>query len=202
MRKIVVFAVVLLLAGLGGLWYLWVQQKAVEHLQDTAAKVADVELQAELDVDLSLKGVTLSQGEKGELHWELKADKAQYVQDKSMVEVTAPTIVYKVSGGEAMLTVQAPQGAIWQEEERARLWPDVRATYEQNVLTADELVYNGKNRELTLSGEVTLAGPRFVCSAALLRYLLQDDLILAENGVQATIYVDAGFMEPQGEQQQ
>lgn len=202
MRRILLVVVLLLLAGLAGLWYWWVQQKAMEHLQDTAAKVADVELQAELDVDLSLKGVTLSQGEKGELHWELKAEKAQYVQDKSMVEVSAPTIVYKVSGGEAMITVQASQGAIWQEEERARLWPDVHATYEQNVLTADELVYDGKNRELRLSGEVTLEGPRFVCRTARLRYQLQDDLILAENGVQATVYVDADFMAPQGELQQ
>lgn len=202
MRRILLPVVILLLAGLGGMWYWWVQQRAVEHLQETASRVADVELQAELDVDLSLKGVTLSQGEKGELHWELKAEKAQYVQDKSMVEVTAPTIIYKVSGGDTMLTVQAPQGAIWQEDERARLWPDVRATYEQNVLTADELVYDGKSRALILSGDVTLVGPRFVAHTARLRYLLEDDRIVAENGVDATIHVDAAFMEPQGEQQQ
>lgn len=198
MRRVLFFGLLILLAALGGVWYWWVQEKAAQHMQQTAERVAGVELQAELDVDLSLKGVTLSQGEKGELHWELKAEKAQYVQEKSMVEVTSPVISYKVTGGETMLTVQAPKGAIWQDQERARLWPDVRATYEQNVLTASELLYNGEQRSLELHGEVTLSGPRFVCRTAVLRYLLQEDVILAENGVDATLYVDADFMEEQG----
>jgi len=197
-RKILFVGILLVLAALAGLWYWWVQYKAAEHLQQTAERVAGVELQAELDVDLSLKGLTLSQGEKGELHWELKAEQAHYVQDQGMVEVTAPTIVYRVAGGEGLLTVQAPNGAIWQDQERARLWPKVRATYEQNVLTAEELMYDGKQRTLELRGNVTLVGQRFVCATSLLRYQLQQDVILAENGVSATLHVDAGFMEQQG----
>lgn len=197
-RKVLFFGLLLLLAGLAGLWYWWVQHKAAEHLQQTAERVAGVELQAELDVDLSLKGVTLSQGEKGELHWELKAEQAHYVQDEGMVEVVAPTITYRTAGGEGLLTVQAPKGAIWQEQQRARLWPEVRATYEQNVLTAEELTYNGEQRALELRGNVTLAGDRFVCRTTVLRYRLEDDMITADNGVEATLYVDAGFMQEQG----
>lgn len=198
MRKVLFVVVLLVLAGAGALWYWWVQQKAVEHLKETAARVADVELQAELDVDLSLKGVVLSHGEKGELHWELKAKQANYVQDQGMVEVAEPVITYRVAGGEGMLTVEAPKGAIWQDQERARLWSKVRAVYDQNVLTADELIYDGKQRELKLDGNVTLAGSRFVCHTQRLRYLLQEDRILAENGITATVYVDAEFMQPQG----
>ncbi len=198
MRKFLLLLALLVLAASGGVWYWWVQQKAMEHIQDTAKRVADVDLQAELDVDLSLKGITLSQGEKGEMHWQLKAKQASYVQEEDTVEVTEPTITYRVGQGDKVLTVQAPLGAIRQKDQNARLWPKVRAVYEQNVLTAGELVYDGKQRILALTNDVTLSGPRFECHAATLRYLLEQDMILVENGVNATVYVDAAFMEQQG----
>ncbi len=202
MRKLGLAALLLLLAGGGFLWYQWVQRQALQHLQETAARVAKVDLQAELDVDLSLKGITLSQGEKGELHWQLSATQAQYLQEEGLVEVTEPLISYRVGQGEGLLSVQAPKGSIRQEQGTARLWPTVHATYEQNQLTAGELVYSEAERSLTLSGGVTLTGAKFVCRADQVRYLLVEDLILAENGVDATVYVDAGFMEPQGESPQ
>lgn len=199
MRKAVFIALLLLLIGLGGLWYWWVQNQAAKHLAETAKRVADVDLQADLDVDLSLKGITLSQGEKGEMHWQLTAKEANYVQEEGMVEVTDPIISYRIGKNEEMLTVEAPKGAIRQQEQWARLWPKVHATYEQNVLSAAELIYDGESRTISLTGGVTLAGPQFVCKASQLRYQLQQDMIVVEKGVEATVYVDADFLPEQGE---
>ncbi len=196
MRRILFILGLLVLALIAGAWYWWVQSKTAETLKQAASKAAEVGLEGGgLDVDLSLKGITLSHGEKGEMHWQLTAEGAQYVQDAGTVQVERPTIVYKVADSGEELTVHAPLGSIYQGEEKAKLWPEVNATYQDNKLSAGELLYDGKERIIHLSGGVRLEGPKFKAQTSRLRFNLPRDEIVAEAGVNATVYVAPWFDE-------
>lgn len=187
-----VFAVLALLvvAGLGG-WFWALQNKTVQAVRESVSKLKDVELQAEVDVDLSLKGIELTQGKAGQLHWRLKAKRANYTQDRAEVLVEFPEIEYFYEKDNRTLKVMATHGVLQQAEDKARLWPDVRGAYEGNELRASELIYAGKERALTLSGDVSITGPKLQFRAAELKYLLTSNEILAEKGVWAVVMVPA-----------
>jgi len=194
MRR-VVLALVLLAAGVGlGAWYWTLQSKTVKAMHEAAIKLKDIDIQAELDVDLSLKGIELSQGKAGQLHWRLKAKRAKYTQDRAEVQVENPEIEYYFEKDSRTLKVGAAHGVLEQGKDQARLWPEVRGAFEGNELRADELVYAGKERMLTLSGNVTIQGPRLSFKAAELKYLLANNEILAEKGISAVVMVPAAGM--------
>ncbi len=196
MRRILFFAGLLALALVAAAWYWWVQSKTVETLKRAASRAAEVELQAGLDVDLSLKGIILTHGQKGEVHWQLTAKGAQYVQETGTVQVENPTIEYRVADSGDQLIVRAPLGTIYQERQNAKLWPEVNATYQDNRISAKELLYDGESRTLFLTGDVTIEGAKFTARTEQLRYDLPRDEIVAEAGVNATIYV-APWLEEQ-----
>lgn len=187
-----IFAVIGLLVAVGlGAWFWALQNKTVKAVRELAPKLKDVEIQAEVDVDLSLKGIELSQGKAGQLHWRLKAKRANYTQDRAEVLVENPEIEYYYEKDNRTFKVMATHGALLQSEDRARLWPDVRGGYEGNELRADELVYTGKDRTLTLSGQVSIEGPKLRFKAPELKYILSTNEILVEKGVSAVIMVPA-----------
>lgn len=213
MRRALMIVVVLLLAGGIYAWYAALQDKAVKKIQDVAKEVVqdvakdvvkevgkdvvgegldpeDLNVKAEVDVDLSLKGIELSHGKEGQLHWKLTAKRAQYLQDQGVVEVTEPKISYHFVDDNKTLEVVAAQGRIEQQNERARLWPEVTAEYGENTLRADELEYEGERRELILSGNVQLMGPKLNCYAARMRYMLKTNDIIVEDGVKAQFILD------------
>jgi LPS export ABC transporter protein LptC len=187
-----IFAVVGLLAAAGlAAWFWALQNKTVKAVRELAPKLKDVEIQAEVDVDLSLKGIELSQGKAGQLHWRLKAKRANYTQDRAEVLVENPEIEYYYEKDNRTFKVMATHGALQQGQDTARLWPDVRGAYEGNELRADELVYTGKDRTLTLSGQVTIEGPKLRFKAPELKYILSTNEILVEKGVSAVVMVPA-----------
>jgi LPS export ABC transporter protein LptC len=194
-RRVLFIAGLLALALVAGAWYWWVQSKTADTLKRAASRAAEVELQAGLDVDISLKGIILTHGQKGEVHWQLNAEGAQYVQETGTVQVKRPTIEYVVAESGDRLTVRAPLGTIYQEHEKAKLWPEVNATYQDNRISAKELLYEGESRTLFLSGNVIIEGAKFSARTERLRYDLPRDELVAEAGVNATIYVTPWFDE-------
>ncbi len=194
MRRFLLLLGLLLLVAGGVFWYLYLEHKTVDKLEKAAKEIAkeagDLDIQADVGVDLSLKGIKLSHGKEGQLHWKLTAEKANYLQDKAQVQVESPEIVYFFKGDSKQLSVKAEKGLIEQENEKARLWPEINAIYGDMQLRADELDYAGKDRILTLRGNVQLETPKLSCQAAEMHYNLKDNTITAENGIHAAISLD------------
>lgn len=137
-----------------------------------------------LDVDLSLKGVNLSQGKDGKKLWNLNATGADYAENGDELTLTDPVIVYWGEEDGTPMTVRAPKGQVWQKEDRARMWDGVNGTQGQYVMRSETLDYSGKNRSVLLGGTVELTGESMQGSSDTLTYFLDTGDFLAQGNVQ------------------
>lgn len=174
-----------LVAG-AGLWYVFAGQSQVPDLAEVEVEQDD----EERPVDLSAAGVELMHGDEGRLKWRLMAQSARFLQEGGIVEVDGPEIVYMLEGMDGELHVNATQGVIEQDLETARLWPDVVAVYQDNVMNAQELTYSGAENTLRLTGGVSMAGPTITCSAQELAFDLTANILTMGPDVNATFLVE------------
>ena len=177
MRKaLLALAALVVLAGVAvlGRYVLW-----PERLQTPDIK--------NIDVDLSLKGVNLSQGKDGKKLWNLNATGASYTEAGDELTLTAPAITYWGEEDAEAIVVMAPQGQVWQKEDRARMWGGVNATRGEYRMRAEELDYLGRDRNLLLSGGVDLATETMQGRADTLTYFLDSGDFLAQGHVQAIL---------------
>jgi LPS export ABC transporter protein LptC len=137
-----------------------------------------------LDVDLSLKGVTLSQGKDGKKLWNLNATGAVYAENSDELTLMDPVIVYWGEEGGEPMQVRAPRGQVWQKEDRARMWDGVHGTQGQYVMRSQTLDYSGQDRTLLLSGAVELTGESMQGRCDTLTYFLDTGDSLAQGNVQ------------------
>jgi LPS export ABC transporter protein LptC len=196
-RKVPAVLAVLLLAALAGAWYLWQRMPDMDELRRAAE---DIEMDAEVGVDLSLQDIELSHGTEGRLQWRLTAKKANYLQEQGVVEVTEPRMVYFFAQGtkqaERMpgnLTIRAAGGTVRQEEQAATLRNDVVAVYKDMTITAEELEYDGPGQRVVLRGNVLLESPDFDCRAQVMRFSLKTQDLVAEQGVAAELATQGIF---------
>ncbi|NCD25439.1 MAG: LPS export ABC transporter periplasmic protein LptC [Deltaproteobacteria bacterium] len=169
-------AIVLVLAFLAGAAALGKYILWPERLDTTDLK--------QLDVDLSLKGVELSQGRDGKKLWNLKASEADYVENTDELTLAAPIITYWGEGEEPPMQVMAPKGQVWQKEDRARMWDGVNGTRGEYAMRADSLDYTGTRREILLTGNVQLVGKTMLANSNTLTYFLENGDFLAQGNVQ------------------
>lgn len=138
----------------------------------------------DLDVDLSLKGVTLSQGKDGKKLWNLSAAGATYSENNDELTLADPVIVYWGEEGGEPIEVRSPKGQVWQKEDRARMWDGVDGVQGQYVMRSETLDYEGKNRTLLLSGTVKLTGESMQGRSDTLTYFLDSGNFEAQGNVQ------------------
>ena len=166
----------LLLAGLGvlGGYLLWPDRPAPDIARD-------------IDVDLSLKGVNLSQGKDGRKLWNLSATGANYAEAGDELTLTNPFITYWGEDGAEAVEVMAPKAQVWQKEDRARMWDGVNATRGEYRMRAEALDYSGRDRTLVMSGGADISSDSMQGRADALTYFLDTGDILARGNVQATL---------------
>ena len=140
-----------------------------------------------VDVDLSLKGVNLSQGKDGKKLWNLSAAGANYAEAGDELTLTDPVITYWGEEGGEHVEVMAPRGQVWQKEDRARMWDGVNATRGEYRMRADTLDYTGGNRTLVLSGNIDISSDSMQGRSDALTYFLDTGDILARGNVQVTL---------------
>ena len=165
-------AIVLLLAGAVALGkhILWPERLDTPAIQ-------------QLDVDVSLKGVELSQGRDGKKLWNLKATGASYAEATDELTLAAPVITYWGEGEEPPMQVMAPKGQVWQKEDRARMWGGVNGTRGEYSMRANNLDYAGVKREVLLTGDVHLVGEAMRAGSDTLTYFLESGDFLAQGHV-------------------
>jgi len=175
-KALAAFFILVLLIGIAALgWYvLWPERLTPEIARD-------------VDVDLSLSGVTLSQGKDGRKLWNLNATGADYAEDGDELTLNAPVITYWGEDGGEPIRVTAPKGQVWQKEDRARMWDGVNATQGEYSIRADAMDYLGQNRTLVLTGDIGLEGDAMWGRADILTYFLDTGDFLAQGNVQVTL---------------
>ena len=175
-RALAAFFVLVLLVGIAALgWYvLWPERLTPE-------------IAREVDVDLSLSGVNLSQGRDGRKLWNLNATGADYAEDGDELTLNAPVITYWGEGDGEPIRVTAPKGQVWQKEDRARMWEGVNATQGEYSMHADTMDYMGQNRTLILTGDIGLEGQTMRGRADMLTYFLDTGDFLAQGNVQVIL---------------
>lgn len=179
-KAIIAAAVAIAVAG-AAVWY-FVQQSA---LLKEAAKIAE-----NVDVDVSMQGLTLTQGEEGAMRWKLVAESATYLQEQGRIRVDGPLITYYRQDSGEEIEVRAPQGEVDQNTEEAWLWPDVEMRSGQSTVTAEKLHYAGSGRTITLTGGVVLKRPDMRVDAENAVVELESNSITATGRVKAVLRRD------------
>lgn len=184
-RKKALLALVLaaMLAG-AGVWYL-VRQSAIYK---EAAKLAE-----DVEVDVSMRGLTLTQGEEGDVRWRLTAAGAKYLQEQGRIRVDEPRITYYPKDSDQELNVRAPEGEIDQNTEEAWLWPVVHMRSGENAVSSEKLHYIGADRTIVLTGDVVLLRPDMRVDSQSVVVDLAGNRVTATGGVKAVIRKGAGL---------
>lgn len=180
-KKALIAAALVVAVGGAIAWY-FVQQSA---LLKEAAKIAE-----NVDVDVSMQGLTLTQGEEGAMRWKLVAESATYLQEQGRIRVDGPLITYYRKDSDEPIEVRAPQGEVDQNTEEAWLWPDVEMRSGQSTVTAEKLHYAGSGRTITLTGGVVLKRPDMRVDSESAVVELESNSITATGGVKAVLRRD------------
>ncbi|MBU1000905.1 MAG: LPS export ABC transporter periplasmic protein LptC [Proteobacteria bacterium] len=167
---------VLLLVG-GGLWF---------RLREDVAAVA--ELAQNLDVDVALQRVELSQGAEGRANWRLVADKADYLKDEQLVLLDNPHIIYYQEKDGSEVNVDAPQGEVDQASGDAKLWPDVVIVSGPTTVYSDHLHYKSETRDIDLTGNIRLDRGEMQLTAPHLVMNMKTNDIKADGGVTCLLW--------------
>lgn len=182
--------ILLLVAALGTGYWLMMDKEPEQNLKKIDIDESHLALQADVGVDLSLSGVELTHGEEGRMQWKLTADKARYLEDKGLISLEGPRIEYRTYQDPHSIIVTAEKGLVDQENRNAELWSGLEGTYGDNVIHAERLEYTGQDKILLITGNVVLEGPRWRCETGRMRFILEDNVLVMEQGVRAEVYTD------------
>jgi LPS export ABC transporter protein LptC len=142
-------------------------------------------------VDVSVQGLTLSQGKEGKLSWTLSAQRAEYLQEQGRIRVYNPRLVYYAedrNGRRHEVVVSAPQGEVDQGREEADLGPEVRIESSNGAISADALHYAGAGSTLRLSGHVSMIHRDLSMNATEVLLDLKTNEITARGGVVGELF--------------
>lgn len=186
MRKYGIWFFCLLFAGLALFAYIRSQNMPGHEVR---LKVDAVEVTAEQAVDLTLKGVNLSQGKEGEETWTLEAESALYAQDEGVIQLRAPNITYFLPPARETVVVVAKRGEIDQKTNNARLWEEVVITRSGGQIRSEQLFYTGKTHSLNIPGQARFEGPDMFGVGSDVTWNLTTDILTAEKDVDVTFYL-------------
>lgn len=166
-----------LIAAIGtGAWYYFAPPPAKPEREQAKDALQDA-------VGLALKGIELVQGEKGIELWRMKATWAALRQEKGVIDVDSPDIVYRVGDDEIPLHVVADKGQVLDGQKFLRLWDHVVCTYKDNVLRAPLMTYNSTSRLMVFPDGADIEGTDSKGKAKHLTWDLVTNVIEGTGGV-------------------
>jgi hypothetical protein len=203
-RRNLFLAAVLLAAWAG--WYGWQSWKLERDLNRLADVVRSKELDTLLtdppeeirsNVDLAVRGVSLSHGKDGRKTFELKADWATLDQKTNDVTVRDPDAVYvldpsKSGGGERRVHATSKIGRVENGNARVSMSGDVKAVSEANTLFSSEAVYVNDLRVLEFPSGARLKGEDIEGESGHLAWDLNDNTITGSRGVKVRWFPSRG----------
>ena len=134
-------------------------------------------------LDLALKTITLTQGEKGIALWRLKAEWASMQKESGRIVVQRPILTYFMPEKDKTLLVVSDSGIIDQKEYILEFVNNVHISQGDKVIKGDLLVYNGTAKTMTFPQGGTFIGAQVFGDASFLLWDVNQKLIRAEGGV-------------------
>lgn len=164
LRKLGIFLLLLLVVG--GIAYFIVRPKPAPDNgipREQAVNGGEREKNAgnsPAGVDLLLKTMEITQGEKGLRLWRLETTWANMDKEDGLITVQKPRLVYYMPPDNKELVVTSEHGDVDQTAGILRFVSNVNATFEGRTVTGNLLVYNGTSRSMTFpdGGRFTGAG--------------------------------------------
>ena len=137
---------------------------------------------------LVVKGVSLLQGEKGFEFWRLKAEWAAMHQKDDVIDVREPKVRYTLGegGSEDYVYVSSDLGQVTDGQRRLTLWPKVRLTRGDAVVTGPKVVYTAGDRVVQFLDGAEFDSPEICGTFARLRWSMSLNRIDGEDGVDIT----------------
>ena len=209
-RRTLALSAVLLLAWAG--WYGWQGWKLERELNRLADVVRSKELNTLLtnppeeiksNVDLAVRGISLSQGKDGRKTFELKADWATLDQKSNDITVRDPDVLYALDareggGRERSIHAQSRLGRVENGNARVSMSGDVTAISDENALSSEEAVYINQTRILEFPAGASLKGRDIEGQAGHLAWNLNDNTIAGSKRVKVRWYPsDAHAIPPE-----
>jgi LPS export ABC transporter protein LptC len=160
------------------LFWLWMRQQVPETELN---KVEDIR------ADLSLGGIELSQGREGRTLWKLKAENGTYRKDSQVVLLRRPKVTYFREDNPEPILISGPRGRVDQARDTAVIFPGVRMTKGEAVVTAENATYLGKERKIIFRGGVNVSRNASELNATRMEYFLDREFLRAFGGVRAVL---------------
>lgn len=202
MKKVVSIAVlVAVAAGIG--WYLFtggaMSLDAAKKQFKRAARDAVVSSSASPEdvAALAVKAVDMTQGEKGFELWRLKADWGSIRRNDDIMELEKPKFTYYMPPDNVELKITSDKGEIEQEDQRIRFMDNVRAMFGERTVTANLILYEGKNRQVIFPTGAHITGASFDGTADRVVWRLQDQVVEATGDVDITFKNDQDVPGPE-----
>lgn len=187
--------VVLGLAVWGGWygWQSWKTRQALEAMENVVRSadlnklLSDPPEEVKNSVDLAVRGIRLSQGHEGMKSFDLNADWATLNQDSGAITVRDPDIHYMLENttvnDDRIIHATSNVGRVEDGNQKISMSGDVKATYEESILTGDLAVFLNNNRTLTFPDGAVLDGPVLSGTAAHLVWNLNTNILTGSQGV-------------------
>lgn len=138
-------------------------------------------------ISVAVRGIVLTQGEKGEEAWRLNATAASMDQENGQVSINQPHITYYLKRENRILTIKSHKGFLNQADSIIELKDEVRVEEAENILTTNEAIYDGNGHMLDLPKPLEFFNPMFTGSANTANWDLNNDIINAAGNINVTI---------------
>ena len=149
-------------------------------------------------INVAVRGIILTQGEKGEETWRLNATSASFDQASGKLIINQPRVTYFLKGKNSELLIQSRVGRLNQAESEVEMWDNVRLDESENVLTTSKAIYNGNTSMLNLPEPVEFFNPQFAGSANQADWNLNTHVLSANGNVRVIILSSKKQLESEG----
>jgi len=131
----------------------------------------------------------LFNGDQGKELWRLKASWGNIVRNGEEIELESPDVRYTLGDPELedYLYVQARKGKITDKQQVVEMWGDVVVRHGEETVTGPLLTYDSRTREMRFPKGAVIDGPTADLHTPFLRWKMDDNLMQAEQGVDATL---------------
>ena len=149
-------------------------------------------------INIAVRGIILTQGEKGEETWRLNATSASFDQASGKLIIHQPRVTYFLKGKNSELLIQSRVGRLNQADSEVEMWDNVRLDEAENVLTTSKAIYNGNTSMLNLPEPVEFFNPQFAGSANQADWNLNTQVLSANGNVHVIILSSKKQLESEG----
>lgn len=188
-QRVIVFCIILAVAG-GLVWWLFFKPLSLdavkEELKEKAQDVAQGTAKADDLAALAVKAIDLTQGEHGVELWRLKAEWGNMRREGGLLELEKPSFTYYMPPNNEEVRVKAETGDVNQVSKLIRFRTNVQAYYDNNTISGPLMVYNGTGKVLTFPEGAVFGGPGMAGEAPMVTWILNEQLIKADGGVNMT----------------